>query len=102
MNTWNRFSDAAMMRGFEQRERQDRAQYATLSEIIKAAEVKFGKVLETRSRSNDGFVLAIRRDNPTFSERPYMTITAFSPDNYCWGHYDLTRERMDEILKEVK
>lgn len=100
--TWNRFSDAAMMRDMSKREQYDRATRPVLSEIIASAERKFGKVLETRSRSNDGFVLAILRDHPAIAERPYMTITAFSADNFCWGHYDLTTERMDEILKEVQ
>lgn len=46
---------------------------------------KFGQVIKFEDNT-----LLIKRDNPTFKDRAYMTIKCMRDGNgFYWGHYDL-------------
>jgi hypothetical protein len=70
---------------------------SALSELeqVDALASQMGDLIEFRRASDDRFVLLIRRTNPTFKDRPYMTIRArldHGADGMYWGHYDLTAD----------
>lgn len=65
-----------------------------MSLVVLSAENKFGKVIGCIQKGDNEFKLSILRDNPTFPEAPYMTISAFKGyvENavaFEHGHYDL-------------
>lgn len=66
-----------------------------MQNIVKEASRKFGSIIEIKQKDGGGYKLIILRDEPVFSDRPYMTITAYENGDsadFFWGHYDLTRD----------
>ena len=73
--------------------------------ILEAAEAKFGLVTSFYEHRPHGYAfLVIKRNNPVFSDKPYMTIRGSKwPDGtiaFYWGSYDLTEARAMEISNE--
>lgn len=69
-----------------------------LAAILLRASHKFGKVEDFKNKNNGEFLLAIKRKEPVFLDKPYMTITAriygidengVSAVDFYHGHYDL-------------
>lgn len=74
-----------------------------MHKILTAAELRFGEVIKIEKKNptatKSEYKLTIRRDNPVFHDRPFMTITGYIDHAsgavaFCWGHYDLTEEQI--------
>ena len=66
-----------------------------MSQVVTAAESKFGQVVGCSQTAENSFALTILRDNPTFKDAPFMTIQAYQgyaegAVAFERGHYDLT------------
>lgn len=76
----------------------------TVLRLTAAAQERFGEVLSITPKTREGdFRLFIRRIDPVFPEAPFMSITGYMKGNealFVWGHYDLTEERMKQVMKE--
>lgn len=81
--------------------KKDAKDYTT--QVIAAAHLKFGAVIEFKMLSMNHYELTIIRDEPARVDAPYMTIKAYiNADGelgFEHGHYDLTLERLNELKK---
>jgi len=80
-----------------------------MQNVIKAAQAKFGVVTACIEKDTGEYFVAIKRDNAPCANRPFMTITAFTHYNnnkdmpmpevsFCWGHYDLNKDYMNQAI----
>ena len=72
--------------------------------LFEAAQAKFGEVIGFDTRKAGDFVFLIKRSNPTFADRPYMTVCGSMMDtngaSFYWGHYDMTQESAHNDFQE--
>ena len=70
--------------------------------ILAAAVLKFGMVFDIITKKDGSFVLGIKRTQPVFADKEYMTIKARvynGAAEFYWGSYDLDLDGMKSDLK---
>jgi hypothetical protein len=73
-----------------------------IQNVITQATHNFGEVIAVIKVNDNAlsYKLMIKRDDPAIAERPYMTITWGEHGGFMFGHYDLTADAANEIIRE--